>query len=86
MPGTGWRRGRAVFEDRAVVLASDADGFASGLAALAAGEPAANVVTGTAGPEGGGKVAFVFAGQGGQWAGMAAELMELVPAVRGAAG
>ena len=38
--------GRAVFEDRAVVLAADADGFAQGLTALAAGEPAANVVTG----------------------------------------
>ena len=65
---------RAVFEDRAVVLASDADGFAGGLTALAAGDPAANVVTGTVAPDGGGKVAFVFAGQGSQRPGMGAGL------------
>ena len=62
-----------------MVLASDADGFASGLTALASGEPAVNVITGTAGPAGGGKVVFVFAGQGGQWAGMAAGLMDSCP-------
>jgi malonyl CoA-acyl carrier protein transacylase/acyl carrier protein len=66
--------GRAVFDDRAVVLASEADGFAAGLAAVAAGDPAANVVTGTTGPAGGGRLAFVFAGQGSQRPGMGAGL------------
>jgi acyl transferase domain-containing protein/D-arabinose 1-dehydrogenase-like Zn-dependent alcohol dehydrogenase/acyl carrier protein len=72
--------GRAVFDDRAVVLAADPDGFAAPLAALAAGEPAANVVTGTAGPGGGGKLAFVFAGQGSQRPGMGAGLAARYPA------
>jgi acyl transferase domain-containing protein len=75
--------GRAVLEDRAVVLSADPDGFAAALTALAAGEPAPNVVTGTAGPGGGGKVAFVFAGQGGQWLGMAAELAQSCPVFAG---
>ena len=56
------------------MLAADADGFAAGLTALAAGDPAANVVTGTAAPEGGGRLAFVFAGQGSQRPGMGAGL------------
>ena len=80
MRGTGWRRGGRCLRTGRWCWPSDADGFASGLAALAAGEPAANVVTGTAGPAGGGKVAFVFAGQGGQWAGMAAGLVDSCPA------
>jgi acyl transferase domain-containing protein len=75
--------GRAVFEDRAVVLASDAAGFASALTSLAAGEPAAGVITGTAAADGGGEVAFIFAGQGGQWAGMAAGLAPSCPVFAG---
>ena len=54
-------------------------GSPAGLAAVAAGEPAADVITGAAGPDGAGQVVFVFAGQGGQWAGMAAELAESCP-------
>ncbi|MCP3803254.1 type I polyketide synthase [Allokutzneria sp. A3M-2-11 16] len=45
----------------------------AGLAALARGESAANVVTGTAS---GGRVVFVFPGQGSQWTGMAQGLLE----------
>ena len=57
---------------RAVVIGQDAAGLTAGLAAVAAGEPAPGVVTGTAG--GAGKTVFVFAGQGAQWAGMGREL------------
>ena len=78
----GWSlaSGRSVFPDRAVVLAHDGAGFAAGLAAVAAGEPADGVITGHA-PDGGpGKLVFVFPGQGGQWAGMAAGLAGSCPA------
>ena len=71
---------RAVFEDRAVVLAADSAGFAAGLEAVAAGRPADGVVTGRV-PDGGpGKTVFVFPGQGGQWAGMARDLAGSCPA------
>ena len=78
----GWSltKGRSVFEERAVVLATETAGFIAGLEAVAAGEPAAGVLRGRA-PDGGtGKVVFVFPGQGGQWAGMAAELAGCCPA------
>jgi acyl transferase domain-containing protein len=78
----GWSlvSGRSCFEDRAVVLAADAGGFAAGLEAVASGVPAAGVVQGTAADGGPGKVVFVFPGQGGQWAGMAAGLAAASPA------
>ncbi|MFD9906065.1 type I polyketide synthase [Streptomyces sp. NPDC059063] len=60
---------RARLEHRAVVVGE----FTSGLAALAAGEPAGRVVSGVAGAVG--RTVFVFPGQGAQWAGMAVELM-----------
>ena len=62
---------RSQLEDRAVVLGASTEELAAGLRAVAAGQPAAGVVTGTAA---GGKVVFVFPGQGGQWPGMAAGL------------
>ncbi|WP_143264210.1 type I polyketide synthase, partial [Amycolatopsis kentuckyensis] len=64
---------RSAFSHRAVVVGD----LAGGLAALAEGVPAANVVTGEAGAPG--KVALVFPGQGSQWAGMALELAESSP-------
>ncbi|MEU4254287.1 beta-ketoacyl synthase N-terminal-like domain-containing protein, partial [Amycolatopsis sp. NPDC026612] len=64
---------RSAFPHRAVVVGD----LAGGLAALAEGTPAANVITGEAGAPG--KVALVFPGQGAQWAGMALELAESSP-------
>ncbi|HEV3292751.1 MAG TPA: beta-ketoacyl synthase N-terminal-like domain-containing protein, partial [Streptosporangiaceae bacterium] len=70
---------RARFEDRAVVLARDVAGFAAGLEAVAAGQPAAGVITGRVLDGGPGKVAFVFAGQGSQRAGMGRALAKAFP-------
>ncbi|WP_156688864.1 type I polyketide synthase [Mycobacterium sp. Marseille-P9652] len=65
---------RSRFEHRAVVVGDERDGVLAGLAAMAAGEPAAGVVSGRARPAG--KTVFVFPGQGSQWAGMGAELLD----------
>ena len=73
---------RGVLAYRAVVTGTGRDGLLAGLDAVAAGEPAAGLVTG-AGPAGGKpKVVFVFPGQGGQWPGMGAGLWECCPAFR----
>ncbi|WUU18686.1 SDR family NAD(P)-dependent oxidoreductase [Streptomyces sp. NBC_00663] len=65
--------GRSVFEHRAVVL----DGL-PGVEALAEGRESAGVVRGSAGGADG-RAVFVFPGQGSQWLGMAAELLESSP-------
>ncbi|MGF1430305.1 type I polyketide synthase, partial [Kitasatospora sp. LaBMicrA B282] len=70
-------RSRSLFEHRAVLVGPDRAGA---LAALAAGEPAAGLVQGVAAAQG--KVAFVFPGQGSQWVGMAAELLDSAPEFR----
>ena len=57
-----------------------------GLAAVAAGEPVAGVVTGSVPAGGAGRVVFVFPGQGAQWAGMGRESGGVVSGVRGAVG
>nr|WP_308301335.1 type I polyketide synthase [Frankia sp. Mgl5] len=69
--------GRALFGHRAVVLAADREEAVSGAAALAAAEPAPNVLSGFADVDG--RLAFVFPGQGAQWAGMGAVLLENSP-------
>ncbi|MEW1634664.1 type I polyketide synthase [Streptomyces sp. NPDC093801] len=68
---------RALFGERAVVVAGSADEARMRLEALARGEDAAGVVTGSAGAPG--KVVWVFPGQGSQWAGMGRELLDSSP-------
>ncbi|MEV6423378.1 type I polyketide synthase [Streptomyces sp. NPDC051662] len=68
---------RALWQERAVLLAEGPEDRAAGLAALADGEEDPRVVRGTADTRG--RVVFVFPGQGAQWAGMAARLWESSP-------
>ncbi|MCZ7438220.1 SDR family NAD(P)-dependent oxidoreductase [Micromonospora sp. WMMC241] len=65
---------------RAVLFADDRDGYAGLLDALAADSGAPGLVRGVAGA--GGKVAFVFPGQGPQWLGMAEGLLASSPVFR----
>ncbi|TGB05572.1 type I polyketide synthase, partial [Streptomyces palmae] len=69
---------RARFEHRAVVAGRDAAELLAGLDALAAGDPSPGLTTGTAGALGPGPV-LVFPGQGSQWLGMGAELLDASP-------
>jgi rifamycin polyketide synthase modules 7 and 8 len=69
--------GRAVLDERAVVVAGSAGEALAGLGALARGEEAPGVVTGSAGAPG--KLVWVFPGQGAQWAGMGRELLDSSP-------
>ncbi len=68
---------RTTFEHRAVVLDADPR---PGLTVLSRGGAVPGLVTGTADLTG--KVVFVFPGQGGQWAGMAGDLLETSPVFR----
>ncbi|HVV11365.1 type I polyketide synthase [Amycolatopsis sp.] len=61
---------RTAFDHRAVIVATGREDLLSGVDALAGGEPAGNVVTGTAA----GKLAFLCTGQGSQRLGMGREL------------
>ncbi|MEU8781762.1 type I polyketide synthase, partial [Streptomyces sp. NPDC048637] len=70
---------RAALEHRAVVLGTDRDALASGLTAVATGQPAPGVITGEVAPDGVGRTVFVFPGQGSQWVGMGCELAEVSP-------
>ncbi|WP_370949356.1 SDR family NAD(P)-dependent oxidoreductase [Amycolatopsis sp. cg5] len=66
---------RTHFDHRAVVRASSRDELLAALRALADGESGESIVTARQ-PVSAGKVAFVFPGQGAQWAGMARDLIE----------
>ncbi|MER5891037.1 SDR family NAD(P)-dependent oxidoreductase, partial [Streptomyces sp. NPDC001941] len=70
---------RALLSERAVVVAGSDEEAAAGLRALARGEGAPGVVTGPEGSALPGKVAWVFPGQGSQWAGMGRELQDSSP-------
>ncbi|MGW2267634.1 type I polyketide synthase [Streptomyces koyangensis] len=71
---------RAQLEKRAVVVGGATGDFRAGLAALAEGSPAAHVVTGGRGAGRDRRTVLVFPGQGSQWAGMGAELLDASPA------
>ncbi|MEW2378346.1 type I polyketide synthase [Micromonospora sp. NPDC047812] len=68
---------RASHDHRAVVFAADRDELTAALDSLAAGRPTPQTVTRAPGTPG--EVAFVFPGQGSQWVGMAAELLDTAP-------
>ncbi|MGK5728285.1 SDR family NAD(P)-dependent oxidoreductase [Streptomyces sp. URMC 124] len=68
---------RAALDHRAVVIGGDRETLLAGLAALAEGTAAPQVVQGRRASES--RIAFVFPGQGSQWAGMAAELLDASP-------
>ncbi|QLE70650.1 SDR family NAD(P)-dependent oxidoreductase [Streptomyces rectiverticillatus] len=68
---------RAALDHRAVVIGDDRESLLAGLAALADGTTASQVVQGRRASES--RIAFVFPGQGSQWPGMAAELLDASP-------
>ncbi|MFI7319557.1 SDR family NAD(P)-dependent oxidoreductase [Streptomyces venezuelae] len=77
----GWSlvTARSVFEHRAVVVGRGRDELVAGVAALAAGEASADVVSGVASGDVGPGPVLVFPGQGSQWVGMGARLLEESP-------
>nr|WP_069883443.1 type I polyketide synthase [Streptomyces luteocolor] len=72
---------RARFDHRAVVIGRDRDELLDRLAAFGRGEEPAGVIHGTAARDT--RTAFVFPGQGSQWAGMATELLDSSPVFAG---
>ncbi|MFA1538220.1 type I polyketide synthase [Actinomadura monticuli] len=76
----GWSliKTRSAFDHRAVLIGADRDRLLRSLRALEDGTPDADVVTGVADTTGAGPV-LVFPGQGSQWAGMGARLLDESP-------
>ncbi|MGQ5668671.1 type I polyketide synthase, partial [Streptomyces sp. ECR2.10] len=68
---------RSALPYRAAVIGTGKADLVAGLTALADGEPADRIVTGTAQPDG--RTAFLFAGQGSQRLGMGRELYDTYP-------
>ena len=79
LAGALWHT-RTHFRHRAAVLATRDNQLLDGLRRLAAGEPAANVLTGEAGAEH--RTAVLFTGQGSQYRGMGMRLREADPVFR----
>ncbi|MBW8805750.1 MAG: SDR family NAD(P)-dependent oxidoreductase [Catenulisporales bacterium] len=75
-PGLALLRTRTQFEYRAVIDAEDRGAKLAALESVASGLPGTNVVVGTATR---GKTVFAFPGQGSQWPGMAAALLQASP-------
>ncbi|MQT12557.1 type I polyketide synthase [Segnochrobactrum spirostomi] len=73
--------GRGRFRERAAIVAADRATAIVALTAIAEGGEPALGATGTA-PAEPGKIAFLFSGQGSQWAGMAADLYQRDAAFR----
>ncbi|MFI8082349.1 type I polyketide synthase [Kitasatospora sp. NPDC086009] len=69
--------GRTALAERAVLVAGSTEEALAGLGALARGESAPGLVTGSA--AGAGKLVLVFPGQGSQWVGMGRELLDSSP-------
>ncbi|AGL15968.1 polyketide synthase [Actinoplanes sp. N902-109] len=69
--------GRATFEHRAAVIATDHAQLVDGLTALANDTEAPTLITGSVQPTG--KTVFVFPGQGSQYTAMATELLHSSP-------
>ncbi|MDG4785103.1 SDR family NAD(P)-dependent oxidoreductase [Micromonospora sp. WMMD1102] len=74
---------RSRFEHRAVVVGAGHDDLVRGLAAISAGDDAAEVVSGVSRRDRERPV-LVFPGQGAQWAGMGAALLDTAPVFRDA--
>ncbi|MFI5685175.1 SDR family NAD(P)-dependent oxidoreductase [Streptomyces sp. NPDC051636] len=72
-------RHRTHFEQRAVVHAATRDDLLRALRGLAEAQPDPDLTTGPQQALPTGKVAFVFPGQGAQWAGMARDLLDRDP-------
>ncbi|MGA5823768.1 beta-ketoacyl synthase N-terminal-like domain-containing protein [Kitasatospora sp. NPDC094028] len=76
--GAALARSRSSFEHRAVVVGRHRGELHDGLVAVASGRWSADVVQGRSTGQRGGTV-FVFPGQGAQWPGMAADLLDAFP-------
>jgi myxalamid-type polyketide synthase MxaE and MxaD len=77
-------RRRSHHAHRVALVASSPGEMGQQLRAVAWGEAAVGVVTGTVRADRRGRVAFVFSGQGSQWLGMGRSMLALEPAFRDA--